>query len=317
MTAKPDLSIIVADDVELTRAIIKSALTKAGYQDVRLAEDADQVLVQINERRADIILADWVMPEMDGLELTNCVRQHDEDANHYTSIILITSKDGMDHLVEAFDHGVDDYLQKPINERELAARVYAAGRSATLQNTLLETTQALEYSNRQLQELATTDPLTGLGNRRHIVQNLTAVLHDTEARGGMVACLSLDLDNFKDINDNFGHQVGDEVLVGLARRLRRAIRPTDTIGRMGGEEFCIVMYFMDPAHCKPGIFDRILTSISKRPFQTSAGEMAITASIGVSYFDSKEHNDPLEGVLKKADDKLYQAKASGRNIVIS
>lgn len=313
MATKYDLSIIIVDDVELTRAMIESTLRSSGYSDVRRADGADNAIKQIKVRPADVVLADWIMPEMDGLELCNLIRQDDEENNHYTSVILVTSKEGVEPLVEAFERGVDDYLSKPIDKRELAARVQAAGRIATLQNTLLETAQTLELNNQQLQEMATSDPLTGLGNRRYIQQQLEAILAETNSRGGATACLIIDLDHFKEINDNYGHAVGDEVLTGVARRLRRAVRPTDTVGRMGGEEFCVVMHFNDDSHCKPAIFERLLNAINHRHYATSAGELVVTSSIGICTYTKGGPINSLEELLKCADEKLYQAKAAGRN----
>jgi len=315
MPAKHDLSIIIVDDVELTRAMIESTLKSTGYSDIRVAHGAEHALQLIKERLADVVLADWIMPEMDGLELCSQIRQHDEENNHYTSVILITSKEGVDPMVEAFERGVDDYLNKPIQKQELSARVQAAGRIAALHNTLLETTQALEQNNQLLQEMATSDPLTGLGNRRYIQQQLEAVITETNSRGGTTACLIIDLDHFKDINDNHGHAIGDEVLIGVARRLRRAVRPTDIVGRMGGEEFCVVMHFSDNSHCKPAIFDRLLKAINLRHYPTSAGEMIITSSIGVCTFTKHGQIKTLDELLKCADEKLYEAKAAGRNCI--
>jgi two-component system cell cycle response regulator len=313
METKQDLSIIIVDDVELTRVMIESTLKSTGYSDIRLANGADDALKLIKERIADVVLADWIMPEMDGLELCNQIRQLDEESNHYTSLILITSKEGIEPLVEAFERGVDDYLNKPIDKQELAARVQAAGRIAVLQNTLLETTQALEQNNQKLQEMATSDPLTGLGNRRYIQQQLEAVIAETNSRGGTTACLVIDLDHFKDINDNYGHAIGDEVLTGIARRLKRAVRPTDIVGRMGGDEFCVVMHFTDGSHCTPAIFERLLKAINLRHYPTDAGEMIVTSSIGVCIYKKNGSAGTLDEILKLADEKLYAAKAAGRN----
>ena len=313
MIIKHDLSIIIVDDVELSRAMIESTLKGAGYSDIRVADGADNALKQINVRPADVVLADWIMPEMDGLELCHLIRQDDDENNHYTSIILVTSKEGVEPLVEAFERGVDDYISKPIDKRELAARVQAAGRIAALQNTLIETAQTLELNNQQLREMATSDPLTGLGNRRYIQQQLEAILAETNSRGGTTACLIIDLDHFKDINDNYGHAVGDEVLIGVAKRIRRAVRPTDTVGRMGGEEFCVVMHFSDDSHCKPAIFERLLKAVNHRHYATSAGEMVVTSSIGICTHSKGGPIKSQEELLKCADEKLYQAKAAGRN----
>ena len=166
-----DLSIIVVDDMQFSRAVLKQALQKNGYTDLRLAESAQACLKMLDERSADVVLADWVMPEMNGLDLTEAIRHMDEERNRYTSIILFTGREGNEAMQEAFERGIDDYLTKPVDEKELAARVFAAGRIATLQNTLLETASALSAANAHLEELATTDSLTGLGNRRYLTSS--------------------------------------------------------------------------------------------------------------------------------------------------
>lgn len=314
MPKHADLAIIVVDDMEVSCATIRAALTRTGYTDVRLAGDARQVLEMLRERRADVVLADWVMPSMDGLTLTECIRQLDEETNRYTAVILFTAKEGVDALVEAFERGVDDYLTKPLDERELAARIHAAGRISTLQNTQLETSAALTRFNRQLQELATTDPLTGLGNRRYLESRLNALLLETTARGGATCCVMIDIDHFKAVNDRYGHDVGDEVLKSLATRLRRAVRPTDIVVRMGGEEFAVVMHYPD-IRLNAGIFERILETIQERPIITSAGAVALTISMGVCCHTHGTLPAP-EALLKCADEKLYAAKEAGRNRVV-
>lgn len=315
-----DLSIIIVDDMQFSRAVLRSALNKAGYTDVRLAASASEALAMLDERTADVVLADWVMPEMNGLELTDAIRQKDEARGHYTSIILFTAKEGADAMMEAFQRGVDDYLTKPVDPKELAARVYAAGRMAGLQNTLLETSAALKRANRYLEELSTTDPLTGLPNRRYFDRHAENLLAQTRARGGCLCLAVVDLDHFKDINDHYGHDVGDEVLKGFARRVERVIRPTDIFARLGGEEFALLMYHPDPANrLHPGMFERVLHAVSQRPIQTSEGDVEVTVSIGVYCYRGNGSGAPdsYKQMYKLADENLYKAKQGGRNRVVS
>lgn len=313
---KPDLSLLVVDDMASARQALEKDLNKTGHEDVRLCSSAQEVLEMLKERRADVILADWVMPEMDGLELVNQVRQLDEELNRYTAIILLTAKEGTDNLVEAFSYGIDDYLSKPIDRNELSARVYAAARIAQLQNTLLETSFAMEQQNRQLHELAYTDPLTGLGNRRYLMDHLDAALEETVHRGGATCYAIIDIDHFKQINDTFGHDVGDEVLLGFTNRLRRCIRPTDTLARIGGEEFALIFHYHDVGNFKHSIFQRIQQAISARAIKTSAGDIEVTASMGVCCRFTKDAPMSVEILTKCADQKLYRAKDKGRNQVI-
>lgn len=311
-----DLAIIIADDVELTRAMIESSLKQSGYRDIRIASGPEEMLSMIDERPADIALIDWMMPKMDGLELCARIRHIDSDNNHYTSIIMLTAKEGIENLVEAFARGVDDYLNKPINEQELAARIHAAGRISILQNSLYETMRDLESSNHILREMAVTDPLTGLGNRRYVTQRSDAILAEIHSRGGAVAFLMIDIDHFKQINDQYGHDVGDEILKKLASRLRKVTRPTDVVGRLGGEEFCILMQFDDTNHCTPNVFGRVLRSISQKPFRADSQQILVTVSIGVCIHSQEEEKISMDEMIKCADERLYDAKEAGRNQVV-
>jgi diguanylate cyclase (GGDEF)-like protein len=253
------------------------------------------------------------MPEMDGLELTDIIRQRDEEQSVYTAIILFTAQEGIEPLVQAFDRGIDDYISKPPNPRELAARVNAAARIASLQNDLLETSHQLEDAVKHLEEMALTDPLTGVGNRRLLSRQLEYHLLDASARHGGVCFVMLDIDHFKKINDSHGHDVGDEVLVGFTRRIRRTVRPTDLVARMGGEEFGVIMHYTRAENFKPTSLDRLLSSINSRPFKTSAGDLSVTASIGVCFYRGEGEQPSVQNLIKCADEKLYESKSNGRN----
>jgi len=311
-----DLAIIIVDDMESGRMLVSTALKEAGFEDIRLATSAHEVLDEIDERQADIILADWLMPEMDGLELTQKIRQQEEDNNSYTSIILFTAKEGTDNLVHAFDKGVDDFLTKPINIRELIARVQAAGRISSLQNTLYETTREMQVANEALTELAQTDPLTKLGNRRYMQMHLEAALKESSTRGGGTCCAMVDIDHFKEVNDTHGHQVGDEILVGVSKRLRRAVRPTDILARVGGEEFAIIMYYQNDSNFRHSIFSRIQQCVGSRPIKTSAGDLTVTISMGVCCRFSGDPDMDMDMLIRCSDQKMYRAKKKGRNQVI-
>ena len=313
MASYKDVSIIIVDDMQFSRVVVQAALKKAGYSNIRVADGAEVALKLMDEQHADVILADWVMPGMDGLQLTEAVRQRDEELGIYTAVILFTAQEGIEPLVEAFNRGIDDYISKPPNPHELAARVNAAARIASLQNDLLETSHQLEDTIKQLEEMALTDPLTGAGNRRLATRQLEMHLLDASARHGGVCFVMLDIDHFKPINDTYGHDVGDEVLVGFTRRLRRTVRPTDLVCRMGGEEFGIIMHYTRADNYKPSSLNRVLSSINQRPFKTTAGDLPITASIGVYFYNGIGDVPSVLQVVKAADEKLYEAKNNGRN----
>ncbi|HEC28196.1 MAG TPA: diguanylate cyclase [Gammaproteobacteria bacterium] len=311
-----DLAILIVDDTDSGLQMFASALKSAGYEDIRLASTGREVLDELVERHADVVVADWIMPEMDGLELTNQIRQQDEDNNRYTSIILCTAKEGIDNLVHAFEQGVDDFLSKPINIRELSARVQAAGRVSSLQNTLYEITREMQATNLALTELAQTDPLTQLGNRRYMQSHLEATLKESSSRGGGTCCAIIDIDHFKKVNDEHGHPVGDEILVAVSKRLRRAVRPTDILARIGGEEFAIIMYYQDDSNFRHSIFSRIQKSVGTRPIKTSAGEITVTISMGVCCRFAGDPEMDMDMLMRCADQKMYRAKKKGRDQVI-
>lgn len=311
-----DVSIIIVDDMQFSRVVVQAALKKAGFSNIRVASSAKLALSMMEEAHADVVLADWVMPEMDGLELTEQIRQRDEELGVYTAVILFTAQEGIEPLVEAFSRGIDDYISKPPNPHELAARVNASARIASLQNDLLETSQQLEDTIKHLEEMALTDPLTGVGNRRLLTRQLEYHLLDASARHGGVCFVMLDIDHFKDVNDNYGHDVGDEILVGFTRRIRRTVRPTDLVARMGGEEFGIIMHYTRAENFRNSTLERLLDSINQRPFKTSVGDLKVTASIGVCFYRGVGEQPSVQNLIKCADEKLYEAKANGRNQIV-
>jgi len=313
-----DLSIIIVDDMQFSRAVLRSALQKEGYEDIRLAASASAVLEMLTERSADVVLADWVMPEMNGLELTNAIRQQDEDNNRYTSVIVFTAMEGEEAMMEAFQQGVDDYLTKPVNNKELAARVFAAGRIATLHNTLLQTSSALTAANTYLEEMNTTDPLTGIGNQRFISRQLEAQLLQTHSRGGELCLALVDIDHFQNINNRFSYETGDHVLKAFARRLRRAIRPLDVVGRIGADEFALILSYTEPAQFRSSIFDRIRETIRQLPIQTDQGNVPVTACMGVYCFTGGNGIETVQKLMEEASKNLAQAQQAGKDqIVIS
>jgi len=316
LMSNKDVSIIIVDDMQFSRVVVQAALKKAGFSNIRVASSAQLALNMMEESHADVVLADWVMPEMDGLELTDIIRQRDEEGGVYTAIILFTAQEGIEPLVEAFNRGVDDYISKPPNPHELAARVNASARIAALQNDLLETSQQLEDTVKHLEEMALTDPLTGVGNRRLLSRQLEYHLLDASARHGGVCFVMLDLDNFKAINDTHGHDVGDEVLIGFTRRIRRTVRPTDLVARMGGEEFGIIMHYTRAENFRHSTLERLLQSINQRPFKTSVGDISVTASIGVCFYRGEGEQPSVQNLIKCADEKLYEAKSNGRNQIV-
>ncbi len=303
-----DLSIIIVDDLQFSRIVVKTALKKAGYNGVRMADSATEALTMIEQKPADVVLADWMMPEMDGLELTQLIRQRDEEKGTYTAIILFTAHDGVDYLVKAFDHGVDDYLCKPPNPQELAARVNAAARVAALQNDLLETSRQMEQTIKNLEKMALVDELTGAGNQQFLMKNLRAHLLEASTRRGGVCLALVELRELESIAEAHGEFIVNEIMVSQHRRLRRAVRPTDIVARLDNNIFGIIMHHTKAKDYKSSAIERILTMIDNRAYKTTAGNLTITGCIGVHYYRGDEAIISADVMIKAAGNKLDQAR---------
>ncbi len=310
-----DLSIVIVDDLQFSRIVVKTALKKAGYDGVRLADSASQALAMLEEQPADVVLADWMMPEMDGLQLTDLIRQRDEEAGTYTAIILFTANEGIDLLVEAFERGVDDYLRKPPNPHELAARVNAAARIAVMQNDLLETTRQMEETIRHLEEVALIDPLTGAGNERFLKSQLKSHLLEASSRNGGVCLAVLDIDQIRDIREQHGLDVANEVLIGMQRRLRRSVRPTDAIAKLDGSLFAVLMRYTNADDYKLSAIERVRDGINQRPFKTSDSDISITVSIGLYYYRGNEELISAKEMTSRAMSKLDEAIDRGNDSI--
>lgn len=305
-----DLSIIIVDDLQFSRIVVKTALKKAGYDGVRLADSASEALRMLEEKTADVVLADWMMPEMNGLELTDRIRQNDEVKGIYTAIILFTANEGIEYLVEAFDHGVDDYLRKPPNPHELAARVSAAARLAVMQNDMLETSRLMEKTIQRLQKTALLDDLTGAGNRRMLKTELEAHLQESSTRNGGVCLAMIKLNELNDIKQKHGEQAEEDILISLYRRLRRTVRPTDIVTRLDNNVFGIIMHHSHMSSFKMSALDRIKKAIDQRPFITENDSMKVTASIGVHYYSGDEPVITVANIISLAEDDLNKAVES-------
>lgn len=307
-TLREELSIVVVDDMKFNCEFIRKALKGEGYEDIRVASSAAEALALLENRAADIVLADWVMPEMDGLELAEHIRQIDEETEHYTCILLLTARDDIASVIEAFERGVDDYLIKPPNKQELAARIYAAGRIANMQNGLLDMmrTMRLEYEQR-----TTVDRLTGLGNRVDAERRLDDLLKLVASRGGALCCGYLSLNDPQAILRKHGSAVYDEIMASAASRLRRVVRPIDLVARVSDSEFVVGMYYQDDSQIRSKTFKRILQSINLRPFKTSHGYISVHAAMGLCYSRDGHWYESAEALMECAGSKIEISRRLG------
>ena len=262
------------------------------------ATNGKDALKIVDKESIDLILLDIMMPEMDGYEV--CRVLHSKDKTKDIPIIFITAKSDEDSIEMAYDVGGSDYITKPFRPKELLSRVK---KELKMQELISE-----------LKLLASTDPMTKLYNRRHFNNMVESVFELHKREGDSLAILMLDIDKFKNVNDTYGHKVGDEVIIALADELRSSQRKSDIICRYGGEEFVVVL----PKSSLEGIkivAEKLRLSISSLEIDLkNAKKLKFTVSIGVSCVDF-EKESTIEQALKRADNALYVAKDSGRNRV--
>ena len=298
----PPMRVLAAEDNPVFQSMLKTMLTKWGYQAVTARSGTEAWNVLESENAPRLAVLDWMMPGMDGLEI--CRRIRSAHREPYIYILLLTARTESQDLIEGMEAGADDYLTKPFNSHELRVRLRAGQRILELQEELLKAREALR-------EQATHDGLTGLLNRSSILEKLHDELSRAARTGDPVSVLMADLDRFKSINDSLGHLAGDAVLREAARRLKAAARRYDSVGRYGGEEFLIVLPGCDTSDA--GVqAERMREAIGATPFVTPSRQVSVTASLGAAC----SSDIAPEALVREADDALYEAKADGRNRVV-
>jgi two-component system cell cycle response regulator len=296
--------ILIADDEVMSRRLLQKTLERAGY-DVIAVENGRQAANQLCTTDGPrLALLDWVMPELDGPGVCREVRKRMEQS--YVYMVLLTSKETKEDVIEGLESGADDYLTKPFDPEELKARLRTGLRILNLEDRLVEAREEMRFK-------ASHDSLTTLWNRGVILELLGRELSRSHRENATTVILLCDIDHFKAVNDSFGHLIGDEVLREAAKRLLASVRSYDFVGRYGGEEFLIVLNNCDPAFAFARA-EEIRNTISQRPVQTSAGPVPITMSLGL-LLSHQWGTRSVEELLHEADVALYAAKAAGRNCV--
>jgi diguanylate cyclase (GGDEF)-like protein len=288
--------LLVDDDPAMLR-IVSKWLEKAGY-DVQHAEDGQQALSAIEANCPDFLITDWLMPNMDGLEL--CRRVRELNLVHYVYTIFLTVKSGSDEAIRGLEVGADDFLTKPVNQAELVARMRAGSRVLELE--------------RRLGQMARTDALTGLVTQR----TFYVMLQKEWARANRgrlpLSCVMVDIDFFKRINDLHGHPVGDAVLKEFARLLEAVTRSSDTVSRYGGEEFCVML--PETRECDAILWaERARKRLGQHVVRAGGKELRVTASFGAA--EKRDDTQSPEQLVDEADQALLCAKQSGRDRVVA
>jgi two-component system cell cycle response regulator len=301
------MRILVADDDPVSLRLMERMLQNGGYMvtTVGNGQEAAGILAKAGGPRMALI--DWMMPGLDGPGVCRAVRGRQDDA--YVYMVLLTSKQSSGDVVQGLEAGADDYLTKPCHPAELKARLHTGRRVLQLEDKLVEAREKMRFK-------ATHDPLTSLWDRGAVLALLQSELNRSRRDQSPVSLMLCDVDHFKNVNDTYGHTVGDEVLQEVSKRLQDAVRSHDAVGRYGGEEFLIVMGGTGRDELRERA-EQVRSAISCLPFLTSQGEIAVSLSIGIVTIDNWNKSLPVELFLKEADDALYQAKADGRDRVVS
>lgn len=296
------MKILIADDDVTSRAMLAGILRKKGYDILEAVNGAETLEIMQRSDAPRLAVIDWIMPEMDGLEVVRRIRSLKTEQPPY--LIMLTAKSEKGDITTGLDAGANDYLAKPFDPGELISRIGVGQRMVEMQEELIAARNALLHE-------ATHDALTGLLNRRAILEALSRELLRAERNHCRLSVGLFDIDHFKRVNDGYGHAIGDEVLRVFAETLTTFLRGYDLIGRYGGEEFLVVI----PDHSMTDdqdIYERLKSKIAEKPIATQSGELSITVSIGVAFFHRGVDADAL---IEAADKALYRAKEQGRNRV--
>lgn len=298
-------TLLIIDDSKAIRTQVQQIFSDGKmFAKILQAADGIEAFKLLVNNPVDIVLCDIEMPGIDGLKFL-AMMQSREDLKEIP-VIMLTSHGDLNTKVRGLESGACDYITKPFEPAEMVARVHVQMQIKTLQDEL-------RRSNQLLMELAQTDPLTRLYNRRHLYEKLEVELNRCYRSGKPISLIMTDIDHFKKVNDQFGHQVGDEVLTRVADLLQQQLRTYDLAARYGGEEFCLVLPETDlDSACD--VAERIRKSAEKMDFPQPMDNYTLTMSFGVAAYDGTTEGE-IDEIIRFADDALYEAKHSGRNQV--
>jgi len=293
------IKVLIAEDNVVSAKILQKNIGGWGY-DVVVAQDGEKAWKAYKDESIKLAVIDWIMPKINGLDLCKKIREdnYNEENKEYTYVILLTAKDQQKDLIKGFSAGADDYIIKPFNRHELKARLKTGKRIINLQ--------------RQLKEQADRDGLTGLWNRKRMFKLLEKEINRAQRENKSLATIMVDVDNFKKINDNYGHHCGDAVLLEISSRFQKCVRNYDEICRYGGDELFVILPNCN-MEMTQRIAERLRQSVSEKKIQTDLGALDITISLGGVSSESFLSKFFPETLVIASDEALLKAKHNGRN----
>ncbi len=300
-----DGHLLLIEDQETIRSHVRAVMERTGiFSKITEAADGLEGFQKLLQQSADIdvILCDVEMPQIDGfkfLSLKSSKRELEE-----IPVIMLTTRGELENRLRGLELGASDYVLKPFDESELIARTQ-------IQLKITRLVRALRRQTNTLEKLSNTDALTKIYNRRFFMQQFEKEFSRAQRHGGDISLVLCDIDYFKAINDNFGHQIGDNVLVDVARLLTAQARDHDFLARYGGEEFCLVLP-ETPVEAAMIVAERCRKAIENSNLHADGTDLNLRMSFGVSS-RADSYANTAEDLLKKADIALYQAKEQGRN----
>ena len=307
--------ILVVDDARSQLDWLVGVLEREGY-DVRTAATGEDAIKAVRSDPPDLVLLDMVLPGLGGHEVLRIVKAR--PADEFIPVIITSQKTDTESKVRGLRLGADDYVTKPLEESEILARCNSMLRIKTLQDQLRQSNDRLTATQRELQELSVTDALTRLKNRRFFDERIAEEFRRASRYSDPLSLIMVDLDHFKDVNDHFGHPMGDVVLRTAAEVIRTSTREPDICSRYGGEEFAVIL---PKTHLTGAIAvaERIWKELGKKVYRltgpsSNVEERGVTASLGVAAYPYVDITS-AELLLKYADEALYRAKESGRNTI--
>lgn len=294
--------VLLADDDPVGRLLLRRWLEEWGYEVVAVDDGPTAIHVLQTDPEVRMAIVDWVMPTLDGIEVCRWIRGRAQEP--YVYAILVTARDNKADIIAGLEAGADDYIVKPCHPLELEVRLRAGRRVIDLQEQLVRARERLRFE-------AMHDSLTTLFNRGAILERLDEELARSARTGKPVSVIMIDLDHFKCINDNFGHASGDAALRAASSLFKSSLRPYDAVGRVGGEEFLVVLPECDE-QSGGSVAERLRSRLGSYPVEAPAGTLRVTASLGVACTSGLDVLS-AEELTRAADAALYRAKRQGRD----